>query len=105
MRSGVEQRRYRLGMLFPEVATVESQYGLSGDEVRAAIKQLRDDQVLQLHDEYQDTYFIAIGDGAPIQEPSRSDLAAQIAELTTRVQKLSDRVQALESMRTTRGDG
>ncbi|MCZ4512946.1 hypothetical protein O3Q52_33270 [Streptomyces sp. ActVer] len=101
VRRGVEQRRYLRGMIFPEVAVVERLYGLSEKEVRSAIRQLRDEELLQLHDDYQETYFIDVGRGTP-RTPSREStdtgLVAQVAELTTRLQELSSRVQALESM-------
>ncbi|MFM9479396.1 hypothetical protein, partial [Streptomyces scabiei] len=61
VRRGVEQRRYLRGMIFPEIAVVERLYGLSENEVRAAIRRLRDEELLQLHDEYQETYFIDVG--------------------------------------------
>jgi len=98
VRRGVEQRRYLRGMIFPEVAVVERLYGLSEKEVRSAIRRLRDEELLQLHDDYQETYFIDLGRGTPIRESADVGLVAQVAELTTRLQELSSRVQALESV-------
>lgn len=85
-------------MIFPEVAVVERLYGLSEKEVRSAIRRLRDEELLQLHDDYQATYFIDLGRGTPSREPAGTGLVAQVAELTTRLQELSSRVQALESL-------
>ncbi|MGW2284100.1 hypothetical protein [Streptomyces phaeochromogenes] len=98
VRHGVEQRRYLRGMIFPEIAVVERLYGLSEKEVRSAIRRLRDEELLQLHDDYQETYFIDVGRGAPSREPAGAELVAQVAELTTRLQELSSRVQALEAI-------
>ncbi|WP_157881358.1 hypothetical protein [Streptomyces phaeochromogenes] len=98
VRHGVEQRRYLRGMIFPEVAVVERLYGLSEKEVRSAIRRLRDEELLQLHDDYQETYFIDVGRGVPSREPADTGLVAQVAELTTRLQELSSRVQALEAI-------
>ncbi|MEE1766317.1 hypothetical protein [Streptomyces sp. SP18BB07] len=105
VRRGIEQRRYLRGMLFPETAVVERLYGLSEDEVRSAIRRLRDEDLLQLHDDYQETYFIAVGPGTPGREPADTGLAAQVADLTARLQELSSRVQTLESMVLGRDDG
>ncbi|WP_338896663.1 hypothetical protein WBG99_14195 [Streptomyces sp. TG1A-60] len=105
VRRGVEQRRYLRGMIFPEIAVVERLYGLSENEVRAAIRRLRDEELLQLHDDYQETYFIDVGHGTPSRESTDAGLAAQVADLTARLQELSSRVQTLESMVLGRDDG
>lgn len=104
VRRGVEQRQYLRGMIFPEVAVVERLYGLSEKEVRSAIRRLRDEELLQLHDDYQETYFIDLGRETPSRESADTGLAAQVAELTTRLQELSSRVQTLESMVLGHGD-
>ncbi|MDX3643743.1 hypothetical protein [Streptomyces sp. MB09-02B] len=105
VRRGVEQARYLRGMVFPEIAVVERSYGLSEKEVRSAIRRLRDEDLLQLHDDYQDTYFIDVGRGIPRQEPTDSELAAQVTDLAARLQELSNRVQTLESLVRGHDDG
>jgi len=105
VRHGVEQRRYLRGMIFPEVAVVERLYGLSEKEVGSAIRRLQDEELLQLHDDYQETYFIDVGRGTPSRESADIGLAAQVADLATRLQELSSRVQALESMILGHDDG
>ncbi|ULR50227.1 hypothetical protein [Streptomyces deccanensis] len=105
VRRGVEQRRFLRGLVFPESAVVERLYGLSEVEVRSVIRCLRDEGLLQLHDDYQETYFIDVGRGIPSRESADPGLAAQVADLTARLQQLSSRVQTLESMILNRGDG
>jgi len=95
VRQGVQDQRYRRGMIFPNFRTLQELYRASEQEVQEAIDRLRKDRLLQLHDEYRETYFI---DTAPYGPPGfeRDDLARKVTQLTSAVQELTDRVQVLE---------
>ncbi|GGO99650.1 hypothetical protein GCM10012280_66580 [Wenjunlia tyrosinilytica] len=58
VREGVEAGRYQRGELLPPREELQSLYRLSAADVDAAIRHLRRAGLLQLTDEYQDTYFI-----------------------------------------------
>lgn len=50
IRDGLAGRRYGFGDILPPVSRVGAQCGLPEDEVRRAIRELRNERLLQLHD-------------------------------------------------------
>ncbi|WP_189135293.1 GntR family transcriptional regulator [Wenjunlia tyrosinilytica] len=81
VREGVEAGRYQRGELLPPREELQSLYRLSAADVDAAIRLLRRTGLLQLTDEYEDTYFIETrgehwpeGTGASSTEPGHGAL-------------------------------
>ncbi|MFF4589152.1 GntR family transcriptional regulator [Streptomyces sp. NPDC001388] len=64
IRAGLAERRYVFGDILPTVSDVRDQYGLPEDDIHRAIRELRNDGLLQLHDSYRDTYFLDPGPDA-----------------------------------------
>ncbi|MFF3325757.1 hypothetical protein [Streptomyces sp. NPDC002889] len=58
VRQGVLSGLFERGSLLPEVTRIREMYALGQADVLAAITCLKQEEVIQYHDEYQDIYFI-----------------------------------------------
>ncbi|MFE7455721.1 GntR family transcriptional regulator [Streptomyces sp. NPDC057554] len=104
VREGLLTQKYAFGEILPSVDDLQSHYGISESEVRAAILRLRRAELLQLHDEYLDTYIMDPGSGAD-NNSSEGSLMQQVSRLEVLCQDLLVRVEAIESQLQARGEG
>ncbi|WP_149825472.1 GntR family transcriptional regulator [Streptomyces tailanensis] len=58
VRQGVQGRLFTAGALLPEAPQLRRMYALSQDGIRDALSCLRREGITNLHDEYEETYFI-----------------------------------------------
>lgn len=95
IRAGLAAGSYAFGDVLPTVAEVRDQYGLPEEDVHRAIGELRRAELLQLHDNYLDTYFLDPGPDHPAGAP-QEDLAQRVTRLEAMYRDLAARVEAIE---------
>ncbi|MCF3131191.1 GntR family transcriptional regulator [Streptomyces olivochromogenes] len=95
IRDGLAQRRYVFGDVLPTVSEVRDQYGVPEDDIGNAIRELRRAGLLQLHDEYRDTYVLDPGPEHTEGEP-QADLAERVRRLEALYSDLAARIEAIE---------
>lgn len=95
IRDGLAERRYVRGDILPTVPEIRDRYGVPEEDVRLAIRELRRAELLQLHDEYEDTYFLDPGPEQPAGEPPEG-LAERVRKLEALYRDLAARVEAIE---------
>ncbi|WP_405894963.1 GntR family transcriptional regulator [Streptomyces sp. NBC_00104] len=97
IRDGLAKRRYVLADILPTVPEIRDRYGVPEEDVHLAIRELRRAELLQLHDEYEDTYFLdpGPGSGRPAGGPP-DDLAVRVRKLEALYRDLAAREEAIE---------
>jgi DNA-binding FadR family transcriptional regulator len=97
IRDGLAEHRYVRGDILPTVSEVRDRYGVPEDDIQSAIRELRRAGLLQLHDEYRDTYFLDPGtDRTPGEQEQQEDLANRVRRLEALYSDLVARVEAME---------
>ncbi|TQJ92793.1 GntR family transcriptional regulator [Streptomyces sp. SLBN-31] len=96
IREGLADKRYTFGDILPTVTELRAQYAVPEDEIDSAIRELRTGGLLQLHDEYRDTYFLDPGADHHVKPEEREDLAQRVRKLEALCHDLAARVEALE---------
>ncbi|MFB7111096.1 GntR family transcriptional regulator [Streptomyces sp. NPDC056190] len=97
IRDGLAERRYVLGDILPTVSEVRDQYGIPEEDIHTAIQELRRAELLQLHDEYRDTYFLDPGPDHAVGEP-QEDLVERVKRLEALYRDLAARVEAIDPL-------
>ncbi|MGW0846108.1 GntR family transcriptional regulator [Streptomyces sp. NPDC002787] len=95
IQDGLAERRYVRGDILPTVAELRDRYGVPEGDVHLAIRELRRAGLLQLHDEYRDTYFLDPGTDRPAGGPP-DDLAERVRKLEALYRDLAARVETIE---------
>ncbi|WP_151483184.1 GntR family transcriptional regulator [Streptomyces albicerus] len=97
IRDGLAEHRYVRGDILPTVSEVRDLYGVPEDDIHSAIRELRRAELLQLHDEYRDTYFLDPGDDRTAgEQEQQEDLANRVRRLEALYSDLVARVEAME---------
>ncbi|MFE1444163.1 GntR family transcriptional regulator [Streptomyces sp. NPDC058739] len=96
IREGLAGHRYVFGDVLPTAAELQEQYALPEPELHDAIRELRRAGLLQLHDDYRDTYILDPGPQEPARPPGE-DLAERVTRLEALYRDLAARVEAAEA--------
>lgn len=97
IRDGLAEHRYVRGDILPTVSEVRDRYGIPEEDIHSAIRELRRAELLQLHDEYRDTYFLDPGtDRTTGEQEQQEDLADRVRRLEALYRDLAARVEAIE---------
>ena len=97
IRDGLAERRYVRGDILPTVCEVRGRYGLTEEDVHSAIRELRRAGLLQLHDEFRDTYFLDPGPEALVGETHKEELLERVKRLEDLYRDLGARVEAIDT--------
>ncbi|MGW3509175.1 GntR family transcriptional regulator [Streptomyces sp. NPDC000994] len=97
IRDGLAERCYVFGDILPTVSEVRDQYGIRAEGIYSAIQELRRAGLLQLHDEYRDTYFLDPGPDHAVGEP-QEDLVERVKRPEALDRDMAIRVEAIDPL-------